>query len=296
LIAAFLAACLYTTTGILTAQVVSLFTAPVIQRFRLPMAFLGLLVLHRFLQGTWFPHGISQSSLLWMSLSGIVGLAIGDVFLFASYRWIGPRLAMLLMSFAPIVAAFLAWILLGETLNLQQWAGILLAVGGIGFTVLKRSTQSQALSGKDYAIGVTFGLLAAAGQAGGVILSKQGLPGMPSALSGTLVRMGAAAAVTWLAALLLGQVPNTFQQYRANAKGLLFLLVGVFSGPMLGVWLSQVSVMQIPAGIASTLLALPPVLVLPAAGIAFKEKVPRAAVIGTIVALCGVALLFLSQG
>ena len=68
---------------------------------------------------------------------------------------------------------------------------------------------------------------------------------------------------------------------------------GAFTGPFLGVSLSLVALSAAPVGIASTLMALTPVLLLPISRFAFKERITLRATIGTALAVGGVAVLFL---
>jgi drug/metabolite transporter (DMT)-like permease len=47
-------------------------------------------------------------------------------------------------------------------------------------------------------------------------------------------------------------------------------------------------------GVLATLMALPPVIVLPISYFVFKEKIGWQAIVGTILAIAGVAILFLA--
>ncbi len=64
------------------------------------------------------------SSVLWIGLSGIVGLAIGDSALFRAFTLIGPRRSMLAMASAPVFTVVVAWLLLDEALGPagRSWA------------------------------------------------------------------------------------------------------------------------------------------------------------------------------
>ncbi len=65
-----------------------------------------------------------------------------------------------------------------------------------------------------------------------------------------------------------------------------------FFGPFVGVWLSLVAVQLTHIGVASTLMALAPIFMLPVGRFIFKERVGWTAVVGTLVAVAGVSLLF----
>jgi drug/metabolite transporter (DMT)-like permease len=76
---------------------------------------------------------------------------------------------------------------------------------------------------------------------------------------------------------------------------MLFAAGGAIMGPFLGVWLSLVAVKMIPAGIAATLNAMTPIMVIPVVIFYYKEKVSYRAVLGAVVAFIGVALLFVGD-
>jgi drug/metabolite transporter (DMT)-like permease len=67
---------------------------------------------------------------------------------------------------------------------------------------------------------------------------------------------------------------------------------GAFFGPFVGVWLSLLAVRNAPVGIASTLMALSPIILIPLDHWVFDEKISLRSVVGTIVALGGAAVIF----
>ena len=69
------------------------------------------------------------------------------------------------------------------------------------------------------------------------------------------------------------------------------LIVGAVVGPVAGVWLSLVAVQAARVGVAATLMALPPVLLIPLERVVHGRRASRRAVAGTLVAFAGVALL-----
>jgi len=73
----------------------------------------------------------------------------------------------------------------------------------------------------------------------------------------------------------------------------MFLSGGAITGPVTGVWLSLIAVQLTPVGIASTLIAMTPIFLLPISRLVFKERITIRAILGTLVAFAGTALLFL---
>jgi drug/metabolite transporter (DMT)-like permease len=202
---------------------------------------------------------------------------------------------MLLMSLAPVLATLLAWIFLAETLNVGQVIGIFITVGGIGWVVMDRDKRRVTpAENANYLWGVMFGLGAATGQAIGLITAKKGLTGDFPALSGNLIRMISASIVMWGFTLARGRVGFTVRRFLDQPKAAANIIGGAFFGPFLGVWLSLVAVQLTQIGVASTLMALAPIFLLPVSYLFFKERFGWRAVVGTLIAVTGVALLFLT--
>jgi drug/metabolite transporter (DMT)-like permease len=72
------------------------------------------------------------------------------------------------------------------------------------------------------------------------------------------------------------------------------MMGGAFFGPFLGIWLSMIAIQLSRLGIASTLMALPPVILIPVEYFVYRQPVSWRSVLGTILAFVGVALIFLS--
>ncbi len=247
--------------------------------------------------GSLLPLGAEPWRWGFLSLSGLIGLVIGDACLFQAFVMIGPRLSMLLMSLSPVLSTLIAWVWLGEVLVLREIAGILLAVSGIALVVTDRhngeNTQAPQTDIKYYLGGLVFGLGGALGQAVGLVVSKRGLEGDFPALSGNLIRLLSAATVIWIVTLVQGQIGENFRRLRERPQALKTLLGGTIAGPFLGMWLSLEAVQRAPVGIASTLMSLAPIILLPVGYFLFQERITARAVGGTVIAFMGTALLFL---
>jgi len=262
----------------------------VLNRIRLVMASLLLMLTHWLLLGSLWPSQLATEGGLWLALSGVVGLVIGDAFLFQAFVLVGPRLPMLMMSLAPILAALQAWLILDEVLSLQQMLGILITLAGIGWVVLDGNNLQHRTP--HYHRAILFGLFGAIGQASGLVLAKNGLLDGFSAVSGNLVRMLAAAIVIWSLTFLQGQLKPTITTLNGNWKGLGLAMLASIFGPVVGVSLGLYSIQHTSIGIASTLMALPPILLLPIGYFVFKDRFGWGAVAGTLLAMFGVGMLF----
>ncbi len=264
----------------------------IVNRLRLLAATLMLIGLHWGMTGHLLPPEATSSNWIWLAASGVVGLVIGDSFLFQALIMLGARLTMLVFSLAPVIASVLAWFIFGETLGVMQIAGIAVTLAGVSWVVSHRPANGNSHS--FHLKGLLFALGGAVGQALGLLLARKGLDGDLSSLSGHLIRLGSAAVVIWIFALLRGSAAGSFRAVRLRPKGGVYTLAGAVLGPLVGVWLSLVAIRYTSLGVASTLMALPPLFLLPIDRWIFKVQIPQRAVWGTLVALAGVALLFLS--
>ena len=266
--------------------------AMVVNRVRLAAVCLLLGIGVWIVTGNPWPVDAGWDRWLWLGLSGIVGLVIGDAFLFQALVWVGPRISMLMMSLAPIIAGLTAWIFLGERLSGIQISGILITLFGVSWVILDKNNGSGDKK-ENYIRGILFGLGGATGQGLGFVLAKPGLEGDYSPLSANFIRMVTAFVVIWLITLIQRKIKHTLREVKKNPQALWTILGGAFSGPLLGVTLSLFALQHTSIGVASTLMALPPIFLLPVDAIIFKEKIGWGSVLGTMVALLGVSVLFL---
>lgn len=266
----------------------------VTNRVRVLLALVALLLINAVLYGQPVPLQAGITRWTWLGISGVIGLSLGDAFLFQAYREIGPRLGLLLLSLAPIFGAAIAWIFFGQALSLLQTTGIVVTLAGIFWVVLVRPEEGNENVRRVTGRGILFGILAALGQATGLVFSQQGMAGNFSPFAGTLIRMIAAAATLWIVASFQRQAGTTVESMRRQPGVLGWIAFGALLGPVLGVSSSLLAVQHTGIGVASTLMALPPVFMLPISYFVFKERFGWQAIAGTLVAMAGVALLFLS--
>lgn len=263
----------------------------VVNRSRLLFALLFLALSHYLLEGSLFPRDVALFRWQWLGISGLLGLVVGDTLLFHAYVLVGPRLSMLMMSSVPIFSLLFGWLLFGETIGLLELSGILLAVGGMAWVVTEKRHGLTVVENKQYWRGLAFGLGGALGQVANLVTAKYGLVGDFPTISATLIRIFVAAVVLWGVAGLRGQIGPTLRLWR-DRLALRAMVAGSVTGPFLGIWLSMTAVQLSRLGIASTLMALPPVLLIPVEYAVYRRPVSLRAIVGTTVAFAGVALIF----
>jgi drug/metabolite transporter (DMT)-like permease len=239
--------------------------------------------------GHFLPMHATAEQIKWLSISGIVGLALGDAALFSCMVTLGPRIATLLLSLAPPITTLVAWIFMGEKLNAMAVAGIVVTLAGIYWVVMEE--HSDPVHGSKTK-GIVMGLLAAIGQGVGIIFAKKAFSSEIDPLSATVLRMLPAMIALWSVALFRGRIVEVFKTL-ANRKAALATLGGTIFGPFLGVWLSIVAVKYTEAGVAATLLATVPVIVIPYTMIIYKTRPSLRTLVGTSITIAGVAMLFL---
>lgn len=261
---------------------------------RLSLAVLLLGATHALVEGEILPGAAGVGPWFWLSVSGVIGLSLGDSLLFSALDLFGPRKAMLLMATSPILTALLGLGVFGETLSIAQVAGIAVTVAGVAWVVSER--RGSVLPGTpDHRLkGALLGLGASACQSLGLLAAKQGMAeGLPP-LGATLMRMVAACMCLWAISALRGQVPRTLSALARDPGSLRFIGAGGVTGPYLGVWMSLLAVAHAKVGVAATLMSLVPIFLIPMTRIAFGEGATGRAVVGTLAAFAGSALLFWS--
>lgn len=280
-------------TSVLFTKATQQVGSVIVNRIRVVLGLVFLMLLNWAFYGYLLPFDAGSDRWVWLALSGAIGYVLGDAFLFQSFLYIGAQRGMLMMSLAPLMSAGLAWIFFGEVLSGIQMLGVVITLAGIAWVILRQSNGSPS-QGRSPLQGVLFGLGAATGQAVGFVLSKQGLADNFSPIAGNSIRMLAAVIVLWALAGLQGKARETIESMRTKPKVFVWLTMAAFTGPVLGATLSLFALQHTQVGIASTLIALPPVFLLPVEWLVFKEKFDWGAVLGTLVAMGGVALLFLT--
>jgi drug/metabolite transporter (DMT)-like permease len=264
----------------------------VVNRLRLIAASLFLSLAHWLYFGSPWPIGVGWDRWFWLGLSGIVGLAIGDAFLFQAFIWVGPRISMLMMSLAPILAALIAWIFLGEILSTGQLLGIGLTLLGVIWVIADKNGDRESGKG-NYIKGVLFGLGGAIGQALGFVMAKNGLGGGFSPISGNFIRMVSGMVVLWIITIFSRKVVSSFKEAVTHPSAAWKIIAGAFMGPFFGVSLSLFALQYTSVGVASTLIALPPIFLIPIEYYLFKEIIGWGSFAGTVLAVVGVGILFL---
>lgn len=252
-----------------------------------------------------YPVYADGKAWLWLSLSALVGYVFGDWCLFNCYLSIGARFGQLFMTLVPPIAAIAGWAILGESFGWKSGTAMAVTLSGIALSILSRDREHHVRLSIPLK-GVLLGLGAGLGQGVGLVLSKVGLEHYESALppdapslmapmlpfASTLIRALVGAAGFLVIMALQRELPK-LKTAVSDRHAMKYVLVMTLFGPFLGVSLSLMAVRYTDAGIASTLMALTPVLILFPYAFIYKQRIRLKEMVGVAVSMAGVALFFL---
>ena len=266
---------------------------------RMLLALVFSMVLFWVAAGSPLPAGGSVEAYGWMLLSGLVGYVIGDFCLFQCYIIIGSRYGQLFMTLAPLAAALTAWVTLGQRMTPMSVLAMLITLAGISISVLGRG-KGHKLSLKLPLNGVLFAVAAALCQGIGLVLSKIGMDHYDtSVMPEWLIPFSAnffrciAGLVGFTLLLYFREGFAPLREAVRDTKGMTVATTTTIFGPLIGVGFSLMAVQYTNAGIASTLMALTPIIIILPSHWLFHEHITWKAIMGALISVVGVSLFFL---
>ena len=266
---------------------------------RMALAIIFAMVMFWVVLGAPLPAGITMEACSWMLLSGLVGYVIGDYCLFQCYIIIGSRYGQLFMTLAPLAAALMAWITLGQEMNGMSILAMIVTLAGISISVLGRGEHHK-VSLKLPLNGVLFAIAAALCQGIGLVLSKIGMdhydttatPAWVIPFSANFLRC-IAGIIGFGILLYFREGLSPLREALHDRKGMAVATATTIFGPFVGVGFSLMAVQYTEAGIASTLMALTPIIIILPSYWLFQQKITWKAVVGAFISVIGVSLFFL---
>ena len=289
-------------------------------RMTLSLAFLaGTIWL---VMGTPYPRYADGPTWLWLLLSGIVGYVIGDYCLMQGYIHIGSRFGQLFMTLSAPTAALTGRLLLGEQMRPLAVVGMVITLSGIALSILSKS-DGASHAGFRFRLpakGIFYAAMAGICQGFGLVLSKMGLGHYDAALAaaglagnavpdGALIPLPVSLSMPFAATLIRAYIglagfflllvlfhkDGLAQLDRAvhDRKAMWCVLGSTVFGPFIGVSASLLATQYTSAGIAQTLFALTPILIIAPAAVLFHQKVTAREVVGAVISVAGVCLFFI---
>jgi drug/metabolite transporter (DMT)-like permease len=236
---------------------------------------------------------LTGAQILYLGISGFWGLVFGDSFLFKSYQENGARISMLIMSSSPAIAALLAFFFIGEILTFTGILGMAVTIIGISIVILERTNTSSPRLTISRA-GFIYGLLGSLGQAAGLIFARMAFDlGPINGFVATFFRIATSTIILLPILVMMRRYRNPVTVFRNDKKALQGTITGSILGPFFGITFSLIAVSHTEVGIAATIMATPPILMLPLLRYVYKESLSWKAIGGAIVAVAGVAMLFI---
>ncbi|HAH58192.1 MAG TPA: EamA family transporter [Bacteroidales bacterium] len=294
--AALLVAVFWTITAIAFELASKKIGSLTVNLLRLAIAMILLGIYGLIVKGSFFPMGAGSHQWIWLSVSGLVGFVLGDLFLFQAYVVVGARISMLIMALAPPIAALTGWLLMGETIHANGIAGMILTFTGISLAILNRepafkSEKRRRVRFKYPLKGILLAFGGAAGQGIGLVLSKFGMDGYDPFAS-TQIRVLTGVAGFLIVITVYGSWKSVKYAF-TQTKALKHLTIGAFFGPFLGVSFSLLAIQYTSSGVASSIMSIVPVLIIAPSVFMMKEKVTWPEIIGAAIAVAGVVMFFI---
>ncbi len=249
-------------------------------------------------------QGLSGAAFHLFFLSGAIGVGLGDVALFQALPRLGSRVTVLLVQClsAPF-AALTEYLWLGTRLTpIQIFCG---AVILIGVFIALNPGKHMVITRRQMVVGVTFGIVAALGNAVGAVFSRKGFAVAEEAGQnmdgGTTAYQRLIGGLLFSAICLVVVKRNKVQLQPAIPLGekwklaWKWVLLNAIAGQTLGVSCYQMALKTAPTGIVLAITSLTPLIVIPFARYFEQEKADPKAIFGGILAVCGVLGLIYSK-
>lgn len=225
---------------------------------------------------------------LLLLLSGALGIGIGDAMFFKSLNQIGAGLSAIVgCLYSPfIISLSLIW--LGESLTVLQILGVSMIISAVLITVRKK--REGKVARRDLLRGISWGVLATAATAMGIVMIKPLLERSPI-LWVTQVRLFGGVMILVLITLFHPWRRRIFFS-AIPARGWGYTITGSFFGAYLAMffWLAGMKFTQ--ASIAAALNQTSNIFVFIFATILLREPITLWRTIGIILAVLGVSLVF----
>ena len=295
MIAAFLATWLFALSSVAAKRSVLLLGSSTANLVRIVLAALLLgIYAHTFGAGL---HGVALG---WFIASGLIGFGICDTAIFLALRLIGAQLtALMVQCLAAPIAAVIEWLWLGTRLGAAEVVAGLTILVGVAIALYPGKSKTPAMNPGTK--GLVLGLIAAAGQAIGAVLSRHGQ--LLSKAAGQSIDGMSVAYQRILAGVVFTFVWWYWQQRQAPKRleprpwrqAWPWTIANAFSGPSLGVACYQWAFQLQPTGVVMSITALTPLAVIPLAWWLDGERPTARSLTGGLVAVAGAIWLAASR-
>jgi len=262
-----------------------------VNMIRLVIGMVLLTVTVFIMTGSFIPLGVTTYAWNMLLISGMIGLVIGDLFLFQAFVDIGGRISLLIYCTVPIMTAILGYFIFGEIFDVLTIIGIAITLSAISVVILSKRTKDKVFE-PHIIKGITFAFIGAVAQSFGLVFSKLGMGESLGAFEATQIRV--------IAALFTFIIYISIKKEWGNVFGALtdkvavkYIVLGSIFGPFLGVTSSLLAMRYTSIGVSTTIAQLNVILIIPFSIWLFKDEVKMIEIIASVFAFLGVVLLFL---
>lgn len=230
------------------------------------------------------PWGGSGSGLIWLLLSGAVGIAVGDTFYLLALRRLGTRRTLTVEAIGPVLASIGSVSLMGEVLEPSAWVGACCVTAAVLLVA-----KNGASMGPADPTGLICSCLAVLCGLAGAFLARHVLT------SSSLLPVQSAAVRLlggWLCLLpFCGRALNQLRLTNRMQGGA--VVAAVLLGTNLGIVLQQIVFKSLPVGLGVSLMSTAPVFALLISPIE-REKIQILDACAAALAVTGVALTMMA--
>jgi drug/metabolite transporter (DMT)-like permease len=186
----------------------------------------------------------------------------------------------------------------GESLPMRAMIGAAMVIGAVMYAAMANSDPEEGESrepGEMSTIGLLCGIMSAACIGLGSVLGRQAFKTQVDRpldlVVATVIRVGFAAVVLWLLALVRGSAGKALSCLKDSAVRQR-LAWGTLLGPILGMLGFVGALKYSPAGLVSTIISTSPLVILPVVAVKYGVRVRPAVVAALVVAVLGVGMMF----
>ncbi|MEZ4668076.1 MAG: DMT family transporter [Anaerolineae bacterium] len=258
----------------------------------LPMSAIMVMVIHQIMLGEFFPVHATADRWFFLGASGILAFIVASYFMLNAYQHIGPRVAVLILSFAPVLGALFAWIFLGQVLPANAIIGMAVVLFGIIWVVAERGKPEFDSHNRNVRLGVLYACLGTLAQSTAFIFSTQGVAGGFPPISATLIRITAGVIALWVFIAFQGKVGSTTRIFKRCGRLFLQLAGAALFGPVIAGSFLLLSFQHVPVGVSTTLSHITSIILIPVGYFVFNERITVRAVLGAVVTVAGIGILF----
>tara|TARA_B100000900_G_scaffold236548_1_gene200868 strand:- start:1210 stop:2094 length:885 start_codon:yes stop_codon:yes gene_type:complete len=256
---------------------------------------LGIIILlFPYVYINWNSIYFNQSIFSAIVLSSIIGIVIGDTFLFVCLKRLGPRRQALLFSMQIPFTIILAEVFLQTLPSLIELIGCALIFAGILIAIQFNRTipddDLENIQGNKYT-GLFAGIGLALCQSIGIILMKPALESTDPIVVSYL-RVIVAAAVMF-GSLFFVKNNQLWEKMKDIRKTIFSIFLG-FMGMGVGMTMLIIALKNGNPGIISTLSSTMPIMIIPILWIVTKNYAGHLAVVGATLTCIGAGIIFLS--